>query len=274
MGLKLDRILLAFFIIVILVAGSLDKYQTNKRHKEILDSIEITKQEIVIVKNKNSSIEKELETLYKNNDEALQLIKKLNVPQKTIEYIIKETATIKPETPVAVFEQPPAQYSFELKNKLRVADFKYDQDYTYTTYDLKFKNTIVVADKKTSSLIEVASSYDPEHWVEVPSELSVTNVDPDFKHFDVNIGMLAGVSLPESKPQLGLYLSPFHLEKNVDVFSLYAAYKSSDAVIGLIPISGNLGGSLPVISDLWLMPGVSIDTKGKYNMDLMIGSRF
>ena len=254
-------------------------YVKNKRLiNELLADIEITHNTIEVQKNKTSTLQSSLIKASKENEELLEVITELKSKPAEIKYIIKTETVLVPAKDKETFPIPPDEYIFSLQDNLPVARFASEAgDYTFETYALKFKSDIVIAENNTAMLLQVQSSAQTDMWHDVPVELNVTKIQQPSevrKKFEPHIGLAAAGSAPSLDVSVDVFTTVWHPGKAVDIGGAYVGLNRSRAHVGALPIALNIGEPLPVLTDLWIAPGVSIDNNMNTNVDLLIGTKF
>lgn len=228
-------------------------------------------QSIIVERNKSKSLNKVLREAYSDNEELLTLIAELKDRPERIRTIVKTVTVVGGQTEVV--EIMPDAHLFRTEQGLPVASMEVDDQITFRTYDLRFDSSYVIADRYTSYKLKVSSSYDPEEWYELSSELEVIDIrERKHRFFSPKIGMVASLNVPSLEPGLGIYFSALHPTPDVDILSLRLQPFTTPR-LGVDAVGYRLGKHLPFFDDLWLFGGASISIHGDWSGDLSIGTR-
>ena len=248
----------------------------NARISQLLTDVEITHQQIEVERNQRRSLESVLNTAKADNNDLLQVIASLEARPPDIKYIVETEVVIKPSDPIIITPDLPQRHLFQLEDSITVARFEQVADtYEFETYPLKFKGDLAISEKKTAMLFQVESGAEPNVWHELPLDLTVTHVKDDpRKKVEPHIGLAVVGSVPTLDVSAAVWSTVWHPSETVDSMGVYVGFNSNRGSVGFIPVAFNIGEPLPVLTDLWLMPGVSVDTNLQTNVDLMIGTKF
>ena len=228
--------------------------------------------EVVIVKNNNRSLSKTIKDSKAENLDLLSLLVELKAKPTEIEYVIRTETQLIPTDPIIIYTELPASHTHTINN-IPVARFTSSaNDYTFETATLSFRTDLVVTKRSTAGILRVKSSMDPQIWHEVPMTLKVTTIK-EKKFFAPELGIGITASLPEPDISASVYLPLFHPTKNIDLVAPRVSLNSSGGHLGLDPVSYNIGSQIPLVNDLWLSPGASINEHGLWSVDLTIGSK-
>lgn len=270
---------LAFLCMVLgyIVADTLARTRANK----IFAGLENELEHVTVTKNKTITANKALielmtEDLNQQNKEIKSLVAELNARPTDIRYITKTETVLQPQEPEVVLLAPqePYEFLYKLEEDIVVGKFKLgpEGEHTHTTYDMSFQNTMVITDNKTATTLQVATSYD-DVFREVPVELDVTRIT-DQPLFEPHLGVGITAGAPTFDVQASLWVSTLHPWKNIDLFAPRLSANTEIASVGIDPLLYNIGEPLPVLTDLWLSVGPSINTQGEVAVDLTLGSKF
>ena len=273
LGYAIAALIFVFLGVYVGAYGADLKHQAQLRkeinEKELLHG-EISKERI-----KNKSLEESLHSLSDENLQLSDLIVSLHESINNVEYIEIVRTIIKGEE-TQEFENLPEQHIFKLDQGLAVAEFKRDESsFIFETFDLNFVNSIVIGKNATTSLLQIASSYEPEKFYEIKiDEFQVTRVK-DRKIFEPNLGIGITASFEPTPDILGsMYISFFHPNENLDLLAVRASFNKESFKIGLDPAGYNLGQVLPVVTDLWIYGGLGIEPSLNTSFDFSIATKF
>lgn len=252
-------IVLVLFLFIALGSYSLGSKSADDRITAMLSENQGLHTEITTTRNRVVTADRAIKQL---SDEKTQLIELVAELQRRadkppiIREVVRVQTVVEPAEPVYVVQELPPEYRFTLEPGLEVARFSTDgKDYKFTTHQLEIRNSVVIGERKSTALLQVASSADPETFYEIPiDDLQVRTTDPDLKLFrpDVHLTVRAGLSQgPQLTVSLGLTL--LHPTKCVDTVGLNVSGNTSTAQVGIIPFAYNLGCHLPVVNDLWIV---------------------
>lgn len=229
------------------------------------------------------SYEEAISRLGKENIRLAKIVKDYESRPEQIKYITRVETIIKgSETVVVPAEEGerPDSYTFELENGLPVARFESsEQDYSYVTYNLELSTDVVVGEDTATVLVTAYSSATPDKPYEMPSRISVKGLEErEHKVFEPKFYMGVTQSLSQAL-DYDIYASvgfPFiHLNEDVDVATPRVSFNSQSTAIGVDIVSWNAATKIPLLSDIWIAPGVSRRLDGNlYSADFTVGSRF
>lgn len=264
-------VLLAFICSLLGYAAA--DMQGKAAFNELYDTFESHLEEAETVKNKNQSLAHAIAGMDTENEDLKSLIAELEVRPTQIRYITRTETVIEASDPVFITPDLPDEFLFTLDPGLVVGRFAHqDQEYLFETYDLSFLNSMIVAENKTSASLQVATSYD-QVWHEIPIEVTVTNIREQ-KLFEPHIGIGLTVGVPTGAVTGSLYTTLLHPSENLDLLGIRVGINNDLAVLGVDPLGYNIGANLPVLTDLWLTAGPSLNTNGNLAIDLTAGSKF
>lgn len=284
MKVRTQLVLLAIVLLVTLVGGyaigaKIERDAATKSFMELLSSKEKLYEEVEIVRNESSTLDKSIRQLSDKNTELLDLVAQLQARPEKIRYITVTETVIESSEPVIETIDLPAEHVFLLNDKLAVARFAYDSEaerpYTFETYGLTFKNSVVISEKITSGLLQISSSADPDNFVEFPIDsLEVRSINEQ-PLFEPHIGVSLTFSAAEQPDLLGsIFLSFLHPHENVDVLGIRVGANGQTAQFGIDAVGYNIAAHVPVITDLWIHVGVAVDIHAKPSGHLSLGTKF
>lgn len=229
------------------------------------------------------SYEEAISRLDEENIRLAKIVKGYESRPEQIKYITRVETIIKgSETVVLPAEEGkrPDSYTFELENGLPVARFESsEQSYSYVTYNLELSTDVVVGEDTATVLVTAYSSAAPDKPYEMPSRISVKGLEGrEHKVFEPKFYMGVTQSLSQTL-DYDIYASvgfPFvHLNEDLDVATPRVSFNSQSTAIGADIVSWNAATKIPLLSDIWIAPGVSrrLDSN-LYSADFTVGSRF
>ena len=284
LGTTVQLALLGIVLIFVLVAGyalgaKIEKDAASRSFSELLASKEKLYEEAEIVRTKSATLEQSIQQLSDKNTELLDLVAQLQIRPEKIRYVTVTETVIKSNDPVIETIELPPEYIFTLNDSLTIARFAYDETeelpYTFETYDLTFKSSVVISDKNSSALLQVASSADPETYIEFPIDSFEVRSISDQPLFEPHIGMGLTLSASEHPALLGsIFLSFLHPHENVDVLGIRVGADRQTVQFGLDFVGYNIASHIPIFTDLWVHGGVAIDINAKPSGHLSLGTKF
>jgi hypothetical protein len=221
--------------------------------------------------------------LRKENKGLLRIIKDYESKPEKIKYITRvETIAKGSETVVVEVRDgvAPESYTFKLENGLPVARFdSSEEEYSYVTYNLELETDIVVGEETATVLVTAYSSAISGKGYQLPSRISIKGLEKK-EHKLIEPQFYVGITQSLSQTlDYDLYASlgfPFiHLNENVDVTTPRFSVNSQSSKLGVDLVSWNAATKIPLLSDIWIAPGVSRHLNNKlYSADFTVGSRF
>lgn len=234
---------------------------TTERHLTEIDTAKHKHQDLIAIMAANDA------TAQTIREELNEL--KAKPPQ--VKYIIRtETKLVAGET-TTVKEIPP-DYTFRLKNNLAVAGIRNQgSSFDLETYDLRLKGTLTVTEKGSAVSVVGNSSYEPDQWVEVPVELTVTDTQKR-NIFEPNVGLGLAIGYPWS---IGgeVYTTFIHPIEDIDLAGVGIIFFEDDIQLSAILGAYNIGGPLPVLTNTWLGLQGTIDLQGNPGGSLFLGGK-
>jgi hypothetical protein len=279
-------------VIALLFTGIFGYTFANQRaedkYLDLLDEMTEVTENLATASHKNVT----LRSLLDGKDEETKVLRAQIAAMKDkpaeIRYIVRTETVIEGRTDVVTVL--PDNYTHRLENNLAVASFASnknpeDPEFTFDTFDLTFKNQIVIGEDETSVLLTARSSAEPNREIYIEVDNIVSTKVRERPLFMPNIGIgLTGSVLFEPNTQetpvggavsASVYMSLFHPNENLDVIQIRGTFNATGARVGFDPVSFNIAAKIPIFTDLWLAPGISIGTQSKYpSVDLTIGSKF
>lgn len=217
-----------------------------------------------------------LKQLMSKQSDDLQLmsaaVAKLNIKPTEIHTIYHETVTLQGNTETT--STLPASHQYLLNHQIPVAEFVSDTNgYHFNTYDLTFKNDIVIAQKQTVTHLTVTSSANPDTAYEVAADTHTTYITPPRKMFEPNLYVGGSASWPPTL-DASLGVTFLHPAKNLDVLGLRISGTRNSVGAGIDAIGYNIGGPLPVLTDIWVLGGATLTDHLLVEPTITIGSKF
>ena len=291
-GLALIASFVGFFV------GSCSKEQDQEQTIEyLMESVPEVHTEIKEVKVQDQSLLNTIKELSDENTQLLDLVRKLKNKPTEVVYVTQTETVIQAANPKEIFDELPDNYQHKTKEGLILAEFNVlepvpelsviseslniDHDptkysFAFETYDLTIKNSVVIGKKSATSLLQVASSKEPDKFYEIPIDnLTVVNTEEPHKKLEANVGISLTAGLSE-KPELlvSVFGSFIHPIKNLDVLGVRLSGNTTNFVFGVDAVGYNVGAHLPVFTDLWVHGGVGVDLWGKPQGLLSLGTKF
>lgn len=203
------------------------------------------------------------------------LLKEESERSKEIQYFLSQhkepvVSVIHTETqlPGTIVTAPLEDHTFQLQNGLPVARLSRDGElFRYETYDLSFSTDLVVGPRHSEGKVTVTSSGS-EVPVIVPSDINVTYVT-DRRLIEPQLQLGVGTDIVSTGPSI--QVPWFHPSDAVDVASPEVLLTKRPS-LGLIS-SYNIGKPLPVVDNVWLGAGPSIDVLGQPSVTFTVGAK-
>jgi len=284
MNTKVQLVLLAILMMITMVGGyaigaKIERDSSSKSIRELLASKELLYTEVKNAKTKSTSLEKALSELSDKNTELLDLVAQLQDRPEKIRYVTITETVVKPSEPTVAMAEPPTEHMFLLQDNLAVARFAYDSEiefpYSFETYELTFRNSVVLSEKNASGLLQIASSANPDVFIEVPIDSFEVRTIDELRLFEPNIGIGLTISANETPDLLGsVFISFLHPHKDVDALGLRIAVNGQAAQIGVDLAGYNIASHVPVLTDLWTHVGIGIDLHANPSGHLSLGTKF
>lgn len=245
--------------------------QLQSRLDESLLSEEITLSELATERMDNANIYSLLEDSDLYAETLEQQISALESKPQKVKYVIR-TEVVLTASPVVTVKEIPDDYTFRLSNGLAVAGIERQADtYDLVTYDLLYKGQLVVTEKQANVSVFVSSSEAPTDWKEVPVALTALSTEHKTT-IEPHLGVAMAVQYPLDL-SAGIWSTIVHTPKNVDIGGLTVLVDNDSATFGVIPLAYNLGAPLPLFTNIWLAPAVTIDTHASPGASLLLGAK-
>ena len=247
--------------------------QANTRYNNLFDTYQSHLEEAEVVQNTNKNLSNAIAALDTDNDDLKSLIAELKAQPKEIQYITKTETVIVASDPIIIMQDLPEDHLFLLQDGIAVARFSQENPgYKFETYDLSFRNTMVVAKNKTAASLQVQTSHDPNVWHEIPIDVAVNRISEQ-QLFEPHIGLGITGGFPSPDITGSVYVSLFHPGDPTDLLSIRLSANQNTAALGIDPVGYNLGSHLPIFTDLWVYGGVSLNTQLQGQTNITIGSK-
>lgn len=278
-----------FFVIILIlvalaVAFSLGEYRAkataDARLMDLINESERMHTEVAETRNKYSDTISAIKELSDENTQLVDLVADLRVKSNKPP-VIKEVVVIKtviqPSEPIYVTPDLPEEYRFTLKPGLEVARFSQENgNFSFETRELTVKNSVVIGEDKSTALLQIASSAEPDKYYEIPiDQFEVRTIDKTKKKVrpDLSLAIRAGLN---ENPQLtvSLGLTIYHPTDCIDVGGVNISGNNQIFQAGVIPFAYNIGCHLPVFDDLWIITDAFADSHAKFGAGLGIGTKF
>lgn len=229
-------------------------------------------EQITASKNKATSLEEAAGELAAENISLQEMISHLRSKPTEIEYITRVETVLTPVNPVLVYRELPESF-IHMAGPLAVAEFSsHNDEYTFTTHELSFRSTLVTGQRDSAVLLEVASSRD-HVWHEVPSTLQVQDTSRAYPWFGPTLHVGASLRQQGWRPSLVVAAPLIHVSESLDLLAPAVSVSEHPALEAYV-LSYNVGKPLPVVDDIWLAAGVSVDTDLAPSVVAAITSQF
>jgi len=255
------------------VGYGLSTAQADARYNNLLDTYQSHLEEAEVVRNTNKTLSNAIIALDTDNDDLKSLIAELNAQPKEIQYITKTETILIASDPIVITPDLPDEHMFLLQDGITVARFSQENPgYKFETYNLSFRNTMIIAKNKTAASLQVQSSYDPDVWHEIPVDVAVNRISEQ-KLFEPHVGLGITGGFPSPDITGSAYVSLLHPADPTDLLSIRLSASQNTVALGLDPVGYNLGTHLPIFTDLWVYAGVSLNTQLQGQASITIGSK-
>jgi hypothetical protein len=199
--------------------------------------------------------------------------------------VIVTTHTEVPGTVVEIVGNTPADHLFVLDNGLAVAEAQYQPaGQQYTAFDQLFRGALVIGTKTSGATLEMSTSYDPDHWEQIPVELDVQVIDDKHRpifmpHVAMGVMVVASWApggLPTPQLLVSITSPLIHPTENLDFIAPALRFNDKTLRLGLDVVGYNVGSHMtPVFSDLWLSLGADFDPlAATWGIGLGVSSKF
>lgn len=254
--------------------------QKEKAFEDLLQSQERIYGEVKIQSVKSENLASALARLSDENTKLYDLVNQMKSKPAEINYITYSSTYLQPETPGPIaFNEPPPEYMFELSGEIPVARFSFNKEnekpYNFETYGLIIRNSVVIGEKDASSLLQIASTKEPDRFVEVPiDEFKVSKTAKKHSVFEPHVGIGFTVSAGENPDFLAsLFGSFIHPLPNLDVAGIRVAANGRTFQAGIDVVGYNVGDHIPVVNDLWIHAGVAVDIYAKPSAHISVSTK-
>jgi len=261
------------------IGSSVEEISSSREYAELFESRKVLYSEVKIERTRVNGLTKTLKQLSDENTDLTDLVMQLRQKPDTIKYVSVIETVIVPTTTIESFTTPPEEYIYQLHEDTPIAKFSYDQatdpSYIFETYELTFRNSIVITDQKTSGLLQISSSANPGVYTEFPIDTLDVHYITTQRLFEPNIGLGLTLSAGEDPNLLGsIFVSFFHPHENIDVLGLRVAANKQTAQFGLDLAGYNVAAHIPILTDLWVHGGIAIDINANPSGHFSIGTKF
>ena len=263
--------------------GSCSKETDDQQTIEyLMESVPEVHTEIKEVKVQDETLVNAIKELSDENTQLLDLVRRLKDKPAEVRYVV-QTETIIETVGTQKFDELPDNYQHATKEGLVLAEFDHIKNegeqkdqFTFTTYDLTIKNSVVIGKDSATSLLQVASAKEPDKFYEIPiTDLTVINTEEEHKKLEANVGisLTGGLS---AKPEFmaSVFASFIHPVKNLDVLGVRLSGNTTNFVFGVDAVGYNIGAHIPVFTDLWIHGGAGVDLFGKPVGLISLGTKF
>jgi hypothetical protein len=238
----------------------------------LLSTYESHLEQAEVVRNTNKTLENAINSLDNENEDLKSLVAELEARPAEIRFITKTETVVVSQDPILVTPNLPGEHLFTLEQRTVVARFaKLEEQYAFETYDLGFRNSMVITNNRTAATLQIKTSFDDE-WHEVPVDVQVNNVREQ-KLFEPHLGLGLTASAPSWEATASVFMTTLHPHDNIDLLGLRVSANTKYAALGIDPLGYNIGSNLPVFTDLWIYGGASLNTELGGSIDLTLGSK-
>jgi len=283
---NLRRTSYAFMAVLLLGIGwGIKAVSAQRDMQALLEAHEVELREMEVVRNKNTSLRAALDTSSEANSVLMDQLAVLRERPAEVRYITKIETVVKGTTTMIVPELP-ADYTFQLEGGLPVAQFSVldGPEYAFDTADISIKADLVIAENNSVLSLRMESDLEPGTEYEIPVENLQVSKIREQPVFAPHLLVGAGAHLVLSGGQPGLSGGPhlavnwFHPEAELrgtefDLVSTRIGAADGAATFGLDPLVVNVGDPLPVLTNLWIGLGPTIDTQGRWSGTLSVGGK-
>jgi|14_taG_2_1085336.scaffolds.fasta_scaffold00703_2 hypothetical protein len=255
------------------VGAQADVQSLVQDHEIVLQEIEVQRVEQV------SSLTKALAAAGDDREVLLDQLASMKSKPAEIKYITK-FETVVEGTPTVVTAELPETHVFQLESGLAVAKFSTEPaGYAFDTADLTLTANLVVGNKDSALSLRAESDLEPGTVYELPVEnLHVQHIR-ETKLFEPHILLGAGVSAGPGGIGYGPHVasSLFHPRPQIDLLAIRVGSTSARGTtrpsVGIDPVLYNVGDAMPVVTNIWLGAGASVDTSGLVSGTISIGAK-
>lgn len=245
----------------------------------LLQDREIELQEIAVTRTQNSSLSKELANAGTERDILLDEIASLRSKPSEIKYITKVETIIVGE-PTFLTTELPESHTFRTEVGLPVAKFTIEgendaPEYAFDTADLAVTADLIIAERDNALSLRIESNLEPGVQYEIPvTKFNVTHIR-ETRTFEphVLLGGSASIApgISDVAPHLGISL--FHPKTDWDLLHLRIGITGGSPSIGLDPVLYNVGGPLPILTNMWVAAGATINMQAQVAGTISLGAK-
>lgn len=268
--------LIGFSLVVFFFAfgTQVERWHSTAKQDELIEQLGRANNAVATEKNKNTSLLEAIDSAGVEKQTLLDTIASMKSKPSEVKYIIRTETKLVPEERVVTVKDLPPSHKYRWENGLVVAEFETsDGQYLLTTHDLTLRGTMVVGSKDTGLMLEGATSADPDRWETLPVDLKVEQID-SHKILELNVGLGLAASYPDPALHPSVFLSTVHPTKTLDVATIRLGSDGRTASLGVDVVSYNVGGPLPILTDIWVGAGPGINTNGVTQGTLTLSSKF
>lgn len=268
------------FVLVLVAFSALAGNQALRIHSmnKVIDALQDTRtemyHEVQVEKTKHESLAQTIRSLSDKNTSLAGIIQELKHTSPTeIQYVTRTQTVIKAAEPMMTFRTPPEHYTHFLDGDIPVARFDTtDNGYRFKTYDLTFRSTLVIGKRDNAVLVQVSSSAD-DKWHEVKSELTVVDPKIDYPNIQPTLHVGIGLDSASWRPE-GVVAVPIIQATDWLDFAAPGIGISSVPSADFYIVGVNVAKPLPVVDDIWLWAGPSIDTEAQAGISIALTTQF
>lgn len=262
------------------IQGQLANAREAAIRAEFIEQLGVIQEDIAVVKiQQHQTIEDVLRT--SDNQQALfDQLATMDTKVDDLQYIVRARGQLSGSTPDPVIVERtalPPNHQYQLDG-LTVAEFRVTElgdqvQYEFPTYDLQFETSLVLTDRQASVDVMAWSVFDPDTRVRVSTDTQAFDLHDEHKVLEPQVLLGLSSHFPTYQPAGSVSLSTIHPHRNVDVGNLRFSANTQWAGIGIDPIAYNIGGPLPVFTNLWIAPGVTFTSAGTIEPSLSLGAK-
>lgn len=248
----------------------------------LFDQIADRTLDIETAKTENQSLIGLLKEAKEEQGELAALVSSLRSRPDQVRVVTKIEVEHVPVERIVIVNDLPDEHLHTLGEGLVVAAFRHaDAGFAFETYRLRTRVRLVHADADAAALVMVSSDYEPERWFDVESDLDPTWTSrQEHRMFAPRVGLglqlgagLTGKALGRFEPQGVAVFDWFHPHPNVSLLGLRIGGSPRAFRGGLDAVRYNIGGPLPVLTNLWLGLGVDFGTDATFSAGLSLTAR-
>lgn len=272
---------------------SLAYTEKDKEFAKVLENLRESHKGVVEIRNKQvRSLQEALSARDAEIGLQADLILKLKDKPSAVRYLTRVETVLLPAQPEIISvpaTELPTRHLFSLTvpdGEMVVARMeKVEDKLELQTYEQKWVLNAALGDVSSTFLLRGETSFEPGVLHEIPVEVQVTHIDKDAPHQEVlEVGVALGATgvlpLDKSGLRLGgsLAMPWLHPHPAVDLLTpritaLSGPQDHSEVRAGIDAAAFNLGAPIPMIEDLWLGAGPSINVGQSVSVDLSLTTR-